>query len=214
MHLALKDFYDAVLAARPRTAEALLQIFEAALSEQAFDDNHQLELYRRQGREQLQHFFELWGERPKPQVLHTEKTFDLNLHGLLVRGRIDRVDRAQGERVSIVDYKTGSPKDEDDARKSLQLSIYALAASSLWGMEPERLVFYNLETNEEIVATRSARDLEKTQDRIQTVAAEIAAGNFEPKPGFHCRSCLYRSMCPATEERLYICATAAKAGTS
>jgi DNA helicase II / ATP-dependent DNA helicase PcrA len=203
IHQALRDFYDAALADRPRTLPALLQVFESALADQAFDDQHQLELFTRQGHEQLQRFFELCQERPRPQVLNTEKPFQLNLGGLLVSGRIDRMDRIAADRVAIVDYKTGSPRDENDARNSLQLSIYAIAANALWGVQAERLIFYNLETNEEIVGTRTEKDLADTRRRIQTVAAEIAAGNFEPNPGFHCRSCLYRALCPATEERLY-----------
>jgi DNA helicase II / ATP-dependent DNA helicase PcrA len=214
VHLALRDFYDAILAGRPRTVEALSQIFHEALLDQAFDDKHQLDLYRRQGQEQLRHFFEAWVDGEKPEVLHTEKNFDLKINGLLVRGRVDRVDRLSGDGVAIVDYKTGSPKDEIQARKSLQLSIYALAAAELWKVRPERLVFYNLETNEEIATTRSEEQLEETRGRIQEVAENIAAGNFEPEPGFHCRSCLFRAVCPATEERLYTCVSAASAATS
>jgi len=209
VHLALRDFYDAILAGRPRTLQDLSQVFTDALLSQAFDDEHQLELYRRQGREQLEHFFHAWSDGAKPPVLHTEKTFELKMNGLLLRGRVDRVDRTEGDGVAIVDYKTGSPKDEVDARNSLQLSIYAIAASELWKLRPERLIFYNLETNEEIAATRTEKQLDETRGRIMNVAEKIAAGNFEPKPGFHCRSCLFRAVCPATEERLYTCASSA-----
>ncbi len=34
------------------------------------------------------------------------------------------------------------------------------------------------------------------------VAENIAAGKFDPKPGFYCRFCAYRNLCPATEKRL------------
>ena len=38
------------------------------------------------------------------------------------------MDRTGSDTVAIVDYKTGKPKSQEDADKSLQLSLYALAA--------------------------------------------------------------------------------------
>jgi DNA helicase II / ATP-dependent DNA helicase PcrA len=203
IHLALADYFEAMRVGRPRTPEQLLQVFEQALAELPFDDQHQRDLYRKQGREQLTAFSESCAAAPVPQVLSTEKTFQFQVQGMLVKGRIDRLDRIGGQRVSIVDYKTGTPKNESDARRSLQLSIYALAALELWGYIPERLVFYNLETADEVSTSRDEKELRAARERIAEVARKMAAGEFNPSPGFHCRSCQFRAMCPATEEQLY-----------
>ena len=53
----------------------------------------------------------------------------------------------------------------------------------------------------EAVMTRT--DHRTGTERVAEVAAEIKAGNFDPRPGFHCNWCAYRNLCPATEERLY-----------
>jgi DNA helicase-2/ATP-dependent DNA helicase PcrA len=211
VHDALKDFYDAALQERPRTQEQLLQIFESALAERHFDDQHQQEMYLNQGRKELGEFFLSAMHAPAPEVLSTERTFEMKVKGALIRGRVDRIDCIAGQRVSIVDYKTGTAKDEKVADKSLQLSIYALAASDLWGMIPERLVFYNLETNEAVETKRTDYQLNKAKEKIAEVAANIADGNFDPKPGYQCRGCRFRAMCPATVEQWYPSATAAKA---
>jgi DNA helicase-2/ATP-dependent DNA helicase PcrA len=203
IHSALADYYEAVRVGRPRDLAQLLQVFEDALAQLPFDDQHQRELYLKQGREQLTAFCESCAGATFPQVIHTEKTFQFPVHGILVKGRVDRLDRIDGQRVAIVDYKTGTPKNEADARRSLQLSIYALAARQLWGYVPERLVFYNLETADEVSTSRDEKELRMAQDRIGEVAASMAAGKFDPTPGFHCRSCQFRTMCPGTEERLY-----------
>ncbi len=55
---------------------------------------------------------------------------------------------------------------------------------------------------------RSSRAVPKTQlqecrQEVEEVARKIAAEEFEAKPGFYCRFCAYRSLCPATEKRLY-----------
>jgi CRISPR/Cas system-associated exonuclease Cas4 (RecB family) len=44
--------------------------------------------------------------------------------------------------------------------------------------------------------------LEEAKGRILKVAENVAAANFEPKPGFYCKFCAYRNLCPATEKRL------------
>ena len=203
MHLALGNYFEAIRVGRPRTPQQLLEVFEQALAELPFDDQHQRELYLKLGREQLAAFCESSAAAPVPQVLSTEKTFQFSVQGMLVKGRIDRLDRIDGQRVAIVDYKTGTPKTDVDARRSLQLSIYALAARELWGYVPERLVFYNLESSDEVSASRDERELRAAQERIAEVAHKMAAGQFDPTPGFHCRSCQFRAMCPATEEQLY-----------
>ncbi|HEV2116076.1 MAG TPA: ATP-dependent DNA helicase [Terriglobales bacterium] len=203
VHLALADYFEAIRVGRPRTPEQLLQVFEQALADLPFDDQHQRELYRKQGREQLTAFSESIASAPVPQVLSTEKTFQFQVQGMLVKGRIDRLDRIDGQRVAIVDYKTGTAKTDIDARRSLQLSIYALAARELWGYVPARLVFYNLETADEVSTTRDEKELRAAQERIAEVARKMAACEFDPTPGFHCRSCQFRAMCPATEEQLF-----------
>jgi hypothetical protein len=37
---------------------------------------------------------------------------------------------------------------------------------------------------------------------VQEAAAEIRAGEFKARPGFQCRSCAYKPICPAHEEAL------------
>jgi RecB family exonuclease len=123
----------------------------------------------------------------------------------MVTGRVDRVDAigADGD-VAITDYKTGSPRSQEDADKSLQLSLYALAAQRAWSFDPQVLIFYNLETNVAIKTARSASDLHAAEERVREVASNIAAGMFEAKPAaMKCRYCAYHSLCPATEQKLY-----------
>jgi len=120
-----------------------------------------------------------------------------------VVGRIDRIDKLPDGRVVVTDYKTGKPQSQEDADESLQLSIYALAAREKWDYRADHLVFYNLEGNSSVITRRSEIELMEAGSRVQEVAENIAAGNFDAKTGFHCSFCAYRSLCPATEKRLY-----------
>jgi RecB family exonuclease len=152
--------------------------------------------------EQLQDFLAGTRSTPAPEVLHTEEWFDVQIAGTKVAGRIDRIDRAADDSVHIVDYKTGKARSQEDADESLQLSIYAMAAREKWGYRADALVFHNLEGNVPIFSKRSEFQLERARERVLAVARGIAAGDFEPEPGFHCNFCAFRGLCPAQEKRV------------
>jgi len=99
-----------------------------------------------------------------------------------------------------VDYKTGKARSQEDADASLQLSIYAMAAHEKWGYRVGQLVFHNLEGNVLVLSKRTEFQLAEARKRVQDAAAGIAAGNFEPSPGFHCSFCAFRGLCPAKEK--------------
>ena len=203
VHRVLGDYYAAHLQARARTLDEVLRLFRAIMAGTRFDDPLQRDMYERQGVEQLTAFVALRRQEPPPAVLRVEQSFQLNIGNVVVKGRIDRMDRIEGRRIAVVDYKTGKPQDAEKARHSLQLTLYALVARDTFGFIPERLAFYNLENQTLVSATRSDGDFDEARQRVLAVAAGVAAGDFAPRPDFHCRWCEYRNLCPATEQKLY-----------
>jgi len=198
VHLALKGYYDAVMAGRKPTLDDLLASFADTMDSVAIEDAYQARLYHMQGRVHLTSFYDARaGEAPK--VLSTERWFEITIGDVLVRGRMDRIDEAEGG-VHIVDYKTGKPKDDKVAEKSLQLGIYALAAQQS-GLKPVAMSFYNLEDNSLATTSPSKSDLVKIESQVQEVADKIRRGEFEAKKGFQCKQCAYRVICPAHEEK-------------
>jgi DNA helicase-2/ATP-dependent DNA helicase PcrA len=209
MHVVLRAYYDSVRAGRPHSEQTLIDLFRTNLADAGINDQYQFDLYERQGIQQLKDFLAACQSAPAPEVLHTEETFEIRIGKTIVAGRIDRIDEtAKG--VVITDYKTGKPRSQEDADESLQLSIYAIAAAEKWGYRTDHLAFYNLEGNAPVITSRSEAELFETRMKVEEVAAKIAAGKFDATPGFHCRFCPYRNVCPATEKRLPI--IAAKAG--
>ena len=200
MHRVLLTFYDAQRFGRAMADEEMVELFRADLASAGIADRYQYDLYLRQGFEQLQQFFEWARQAPQPEVLQTEQRFELQVGGAKLRGRVDRIDRRGPDAVDIVDYKTGKPRLQDDADDSLQLSLYALAAKEVWGWRAERLSFYNLENNTAVFTTRSEAELEEVKQKVAEIAGKIARGKFEAKPGYQCRLCPYRNLCPETEK--------------
>ncbi len=196
MHSALLAYFDAIRKGRPMFVEVAVSYFREEFRKAKIDDAVQRELYERDGCRQLKAFLESPAATPYGTVAMVERSFACEIGGTLVRGRVDRVDEDEDGYV-IVDYKTGNPKSQEAAVRSLQLSVYAIA---LGGSKPVKsLIFQNLEDNSTVQTTRSRDDLLKTETKISEVAAGIAAGKFEAKVGRHCNYCAYRTICPAME---------------
>ena len=201
MHSALRDYYEAALRGVVRTPDETVEIFRREFELAKIEEELQRKLYVRQGSEQLRQFLALRALEDAPQVITTEKTFRFAVEDVMIRGRIDRIDRLEGGGVLVLDYKTGAPRNDYEASKSIQLGLYGLAAR-LEGLAVEKLAFYNLEDN--TVAETSRIDQEKIHSRVLEAAAGINAGEFSPTPGFHCKNCGYRTLCPATREEVFL----------
>jgi DNA helicase-2/ATP-dependent DNA helicase PcrA len=178
------------------------RIYETEWSEVGFEDDYQEGEYKKDGLEQLRAFHQSVMEQPL-LVLELEKNFELPVeNNVVLKGRIDQVNSLGRSDVEIVDYKTGKAKKDADAKKDLQLSIYAIAAKEIFEWNPVRMVFHYLLDNQRQETTRDAKQLDEALRVVQETAADIRAGEFSAKPGFICRTCAYKPICPAHEESL------------
>jgi DNA helicase-2/ATP-dependent DNA helicase PcrA len=200
MHGVLRTFFDAHRYQRTVSDAELLEQFRSDLAARGIADRYQYDLYLRQGIEQLRQFFECARNQELPEIIDTERRFDLQVGTAKLAGRVDRIDSTGPNTVAVVDYKTGKAKTQEDADESLQLSLYAIAAQETLGKRADRLIFHNLENNTTVTTARNDAELEEAKLRVQKVAAAIARGEFPPNPKFHCAFCPYRNLCPATEK--------------
>jgi superfamily I DNA/RNA helicase/RecB family exonuclease len=151
---------------------------------------------------------ELWhlGEAERArQALCFEVGFEMEVAGHLVRGRIDRVDRAEGG-VVLLDYKTArNPATEDEARRSLQLAIYYLAALrdpelAAFGPPVEMQLVYPAQARMGRFARVSQRPEEDhaslVESRLVPLLEGAAAERFDPSPHADCRFCAFKPICP------------------
>jgi DNA helicase II / ATP-dependent DNA helicase PcrA len=215
MHRVLHEYHRARIAGNASAKDEVIAMFKRELAGSRMADPVQHELYERQGIAQLERFL-VRTDHPAPaSVVANEQSFLVQIDGVDVTGRIDRIDRlsSTGE-VMIVDYKTGVPKSEEDAEESLQLSLYGIAAREQWGHTPVRLAFHNLEDDSIVSIAPDPGQAKKTRAAVVKVAQGIAEKKFEPKPGFWCGFCEYHTICPATEEELYNLPTKAAASKS
>ncbi len=206
MHQCVRRYFELRRQGLPRFEE-IAEFYDRAWRATGFEDDYQEQEYKKAGLAQMEEFVRRHESSAIPvEKIRSEETFALELGDVMLEGRIDQINplesakRRRDSEVELIDYKTGRPRSEKDAEKSLQLSIYALAAREQMKLHPARLTFYNLTNNQAVSTARTEEDLNAVVKEVREVAAQIRAGDFSPRPGFVCRWCDYRPVCPAHEE--------------
>jgi len=198
MHQCVRHYFE-LRRQGPVKFETLYAHFEEIWKGAGFEDDYQEQAYKNAGAEQLRVFVsrnEIFTILPTAAEAH----FSLDLGDVVLEGRIDQINPLPDHSVELVDYKTGRPPTQKDADKSLQLSVYALAARDQMHLNPTKLTFYSLTNNEAVRTVRTSKDLELVISEIRNVAAQIRQQLFPPKRGFACKYCDFELICPAHEE--------------
>lgn len=114
----------------------------------------------------------------------------------------DRSDRSdKSDYIEIRDFKTSEvgeqEKADDKAKKSRQLSIYALAYQQNNKYLPDAVSLYFVDTGTIGRAKKTEKDLEKTKKEIEEVARGIKNNDFAADPDWQqCNFCAYSQICP------------------
>lgn len=188
------------LAQRIPSLEEMLQIYQENFIDEWYPSPEVKEEYREKGREMCKTFYEqVRAETPTPWKL--ECGFHLRVEDVVLKGRIDRIDTIEGG-YEIIDYKTGTPKDElawDDKR---QLVMYALAAEQCFTppLNVTKLTYYYLENGSTVSFTPTEKEKEKLRKLIVETVTDLRASDFAPTPAERiCRNCDFKDICPAAK---------------
>jgi DNA helicase-2/ATP-dependent DNA helicase PcrA len=207
IHETLRDFYQRAIAGQKPTKEDLLKILVENWISVGYSSREQQARYKKQGEKILSEYFEKTYQ-PKALPLILEQSFALRIGpSLRVLGKIDRIDQ-DGEKIEIIDYKTGKSPTKKEVGKDLQLSLYALVAvegiltqAGILKQIPKpdevTVSFYFFDNQEKISGTRTKEDLERVKGELLGKAKAISESSFSPTPGKHCDFCEFRLLCEA-----------------
>ena len=181
MHTTVRRFIDQFRKGVKLPFDEVARVFETEWTSAGYEDEYQESEYKKDGIEQLRVFHAEFLANP-PEVLEQEKSFELPLeNNVIINGRIDQINSLGKKDVEIIDYKTGKARKEADARRDLQLSIYAIAAKEILELNPVRLAFHYLQNNQVQSTTRNDKQLDEAQKVVQEAAADIRAGRILPQ---------------------------------
>jgi hypothetical protein len=198
VHTALASWWS--LPAGERTPAAAARLVRQRWIALGFRDDRQSDEWRERSAEMVARYVD--GVDPHDEPVGVERTVALRTDRLALSGRIDRLDR-RGDDLVVVDYKTGRHVlSTDDARGSLALAVYALAAARTLRRRCVRVELHHLPTGDVISWDHDDAALTRHLDRAHDIAAEAAAAEqsgdesaFPATPGPMCGWCDFSAHC-------------------
>jgi putative RecB family exonuclease len=147
---------------------------------------------------------------PGREPVGVERTVSTPTATLVLSGRVDRIDQQDDGRLRIVDYKTGRrAPEESDARTSLPLAIYALAAQRTLRRPVASVELHHLPSGSVVAAEPTPQSLERKLAEAESIAMDARAADvafregrggddvFPARTSALCSWCDFRGSCPA-----------------
>ncbi|SDZ38969.1 RecB family exonuclease [Amycolatopsis xylanica] len=215
VHNALRALFD--LPAAKRSPQRAAVLVTEQWKDNGFADPEQAARYRARAKGWVTEYVERHDLSEDP--IGVERWVSAPVSGkpgaqptMIIEGRADRIDLRDGELV-IVDYKTGRrPPDDDDARYSQALALYAVAASRTLRKPCHQVELHHLPSGTVATAEHSTESLQRQLKRAEESAEDLraatdtlAAGGdaeelFPARTGKHCSWCDFRPSCAAGQQ--------------
>jgi RecB family exonuclease len=211
IHNALAGWWRLPLAGR--TVAAAGRLVDRGWIDEGFADQVQSVRYRERAIDLVERYVTRLD--PADEPVGIERTVATRTDTIVLSGRIDRLDARPAEtgtELVVVDYKTGRHLlTVDDARSSLALALYALAASRVLKRPCHRVELHHLPTGQVLAWSHSDESLARHLGRAEDIALECAAADeqmrdglpperydevFPPRPSASCGWCDYLRHCP------------------
>ena len=151
--------------------------------------------------------YEKWAKSSKNKVIDIEKNFTVELFGVNVTGKIDRVEETPEGDLIVYDYKTGMSQG-GGVSTDIQLNVYCLACTKLYGKLPKKaILFYPMIPEAGIVrgtvTLKRFREykvkqetVDATINKLEELVKSIKKLDFTAKPTTReCGYCDYRNIC-------------------
>jgi putative RecB family exonuclease len=198
IHAALKDFLSVVPAAErnlPRLENLLREKWRR--NRKGFIDKDDEKKWGEKALNQLRWFAQNQDVTIIPFM--TEKNHRIELaDNIILKGRIDRVDREPDGGLHIIDYKTGKMPSEIN---QLQLHIYALILSKQQQSQLKKASYLYLAACKWRTIELDEQCLAEATSYVIDMADRICREREYPaKPNVFCWNCDFLEICPRKEE--------------
>ena len=204
MHEAVLRYHQLKIRGKTISEKDLVGVFESLFKQEGFLSKKHFQERLLIGKKALRRFLK---EQEKTKITPTfvEKDFSFTLGNDRIIGRWDRID-IHNEEVILIDFKSSEIKKQQDADKrtknSLQLSVYSLAYSRVFGKLPDWVELHFLESGLVGRAKRTDKDIENATEKIKQASSGIRKANFKAKPAYlACSYCAYNQICPRAVKR-------------
>jgi CRISPR-associated protein Cas4 len=130
------------------------------------------------------------------KILEIEKDFVLNISGINIKGRIDRIDMINNKDLLVFDYKTSkAASSENKLKEDMQLILYSLVIEQTYDKRPIEVGCWYLRKNKRVMIHVTEKEVTEILEQINSIVNQIKMGSFPPKPGWVCKNCDFSIIC-------------------
>jgi len=198
VHRVLFNFFSKVPEWQ-RNREKLFDMFEVGWKALApgYHRVPGVEVHHENSIRQLENFCDKFGIDAKPFLV--EPYFQVEVEpGVLLFGRVDRLDEEPDGTLHIIDYKGGTEPEEIDPS---QLALYAILVEAKLERTVSRASFWYLDDGSTWTMDFSEEDKRRAREELLATAREMDTVNdFPPTIGPHCAMCPYLKVCAVSDE--------------
>jgi RecB family exonuclease len=117
------------------------------------------------------------------EIVDIERWFETTIDNVMLRGRIDRIDK-DGSEFTVIDYKTSKKASSvNEIKKDTPLLVYSLVVKELYGKKLLKVGDWFLRPNEKVFFEPQDQAIDALRAEITDIAGKIKAGMFERTPG-------------------------------
>jgi putative RecB family exonuclease len=198
VHRVLCDFFSKVDETE-RSRDKLFEMFNFgwnALSA-GYHRVPGVEVHHENSLRQLSNFARTFDLKARPFMV--EPYFQVEIEpGILLFGRLDRLDEEPDGTLHIIDYKTGTQPEEIDAS---QLTLYAILVEAKIDRVVSKASFWYLDDGQTWTMDFSEDDKRHAREELVVTGREMeSVTDFPPTIGPHCAFCPYLKVCDVRKE--------------
>ncbi|GLU46763.1 ATP-dependent helicase [Nocardiopsis ansamitocini] len=199
----------AVLVAEGADLPEIQRRMDAIWSELDFGGPWYADKQREKAEAMIERFIS-WQDDNERRLVVTEEGFKVDIGGVEIVGRIDRLEADESGRGVVIDVKTGKAPADGEIARHPQLGVYQLAvlkaAFDHYGLTtPGGAALVQIgdraKYKEQVQpALTDDPDPEWSERLVRKVATGMAGATFAAFVGPNCRHCAVRSSCPAQSD--------------
>ena len=187
-----------------KSIDKLFELLKLNWDSYGYEFEMEEQQYLEDANEMLNKYFNYMKDK-KDFVFSTEENFTFELSNCNIKGRCDRIDVTNDNKIKIIDYKTSKKKiSTKEALSSIQLGIYAMYVKKTdlknkdgrkLGNLPDELIYLFLRFDDPEVSIHFTNEqILEFEYKIESIATKILSKQFDPIKGYHCNFCDYKDL--------------------
>ena len=142
-----------------------------------------------------------WLDKNPNKVKDVEKEFYIEICGVKVSGRMDRVEVTPDGEYEIVDFKSGRVYlTKNTIKEDPQMNLYALGVKKVYGKLPQKASLFYIKDDKKVEYNITSDNVNNVIGTLEQITERILKEDFTPTPSKDtCFRCDFKDICDFAE---------------